>query len=142
MRSGQDTPAERSIADLLRDLYQEIATMIDRQVALAKAEAASTAETAGRGVAVVAAGGVVAMVGFIYLMLAIVFALSRVMPGWAAALVVGAVLAAIGGAAAMAGIRRLRALRQPMPETRETLREDGAWAREEAREIRREIRKG
>ncbi len=150
MKSGQSTPvhpkgadaAEKSIADLLRDLYQEFATMVDRQLALAKAEAAGAAEAAGRGVAVIAAGGVVVLVGFIYLMLALVFALSRAMPGWAAALIVGGVLGVAGAIAVRAGVARLRAVGRLLPETRQTLRQDQAWAREEARELKREIGDG
>ncbi len=134
--------SDKPIGELVRELYQDFTTMIDRQIALAKHEAAAAVRSAGQGAAVLAVGGIVGLVGFVYLMLAAVFALSRVMPGWAAALLVGGILTVIGAVAAAGGVRRLRVLTRPLPGTRETLREDQAWAREEARELRREIRGG
>jgi uncharacterized membrane protein YqjE len=131
---------DKPIGELLRELYQDVSMMIDRQIALAKHEASAAANAAGKGVAVIAAGALVGLVGFIYLMLAAIYALSRVMPDWAAALVVGLVLAGIGAACAMAGVKKLRAVTQPLPETRETLKEDAGFAKEEARDLAREIR--
>ena len=131
---------EKPIGELLREVYQDAMTMVDRQIALAKLEARQAAAAAGRGVAIVAAGALVGLVGFIYLMLAAVYGLSRVMPDWAAAGLVGLVLLALGGIAAAVGASRLKAAAQPLPETRETLREDAQFARQEARDLAREIR--
>lgn len=133
---------DRPIGELLGELYRDFSTMVDRQIALARHEAATAAQSAGRGIAILAAGGVVGLVGLIYLMLAVVYALGRVMPEWAAALLVGAVLAIGGGVAVASGLERLRALTRPLSETRETLREDREWARERARELGREVRGG
>jgi hypothetical protein len=131
---------EKPIGELLREVYQDAMTMVDRQIVLAKLEARQAAAAVGRGAAIVAAGALVGLVGFIYLMLALVYGLSRVMPDWAAAGLVGLVLAAAGGIAIWLGADRLKALTQPLPETRETLREDAQFAKEEAREFAREIR--
>jgi hypothetical protein len=137
--TGRGEP-DKPMGELIRELYQDVSMMIDRQIALAKHEVSATAATAGRGVAVIAGGALVGLVGFIYLMLAAVYGLARVMPDWAAALIVGGVLAIVGGVCAYAGIKRLKAVTQPLAETRETLREDAEFAKEEARDLAREIR--
>jgi hypothetical protein len=137
-----EEPDDRSIGELLRDLYQDTMTMVDRQIALAKREAVTAAQAVGRGVAIIGAGALVGLVGFIYLMLALVYGLSRVMPDWAAAGLVGLVLAIAGGVAVALGARRLKALSEPLPETRETLREDVQFARQEARELKERISRG
>jgi hypothetical protein len=135
-----EEPDDRSIGELLREVYQDAMTMVDRQIALAKSEARAAVQAAGRGAAIIGAGALVGLVGFIYLMLAVVYGLSRVMPDWAAAGLVGLVLAVAGGVAIWLGARQLKAAAQPLPETRETLREDAQFARQEAREFAREIR--
>jgi uncharacterized membrane protein YqjE len=138
-RQRPEGPDDRSIGELLREVYQDATTMVERQIALAKVEARNAVVAVGRGVAIVAAGALVGLVGFIYLMLAVVYGLSRVMPDWAAAGLVGLVLAAVGGIAIWLGAKRLKALAQPLPETRETLREDAQFAKEEAREFKERI---
>lgn len=138
--AGEQPGGDKPIGELIRDLYQDFSILVDRQVALVKEEAKSTARTAGRAGAVLAAGGLIGLVGFIYLMLACVYALALVMPAWGGALIVGGVLAVAGAIAIMVGVRRLQAITEPLPESRETLREDRAWAREELRELRREVR--
>jgi hypothetical protein len=138
-RQRPEGPNDRSIGELLREVYEDATTMVERQIALAKVEARNAAVSVGKGVAILAAGALVGLVGFIYLMLALVYGLSRVMPDWAAAGLVGLVLAAAGGVAIWLGADRLKALTQPLPETRETLREDAQFAKEEARELKERI---
>lgn len=67
------------------------------------------------------------LVGLIMLFVAAAFALSLVIPGWLAALIVAVVLFLAAGLLARRGWSRR--LRSPLEATRRTIREDVAWAR-------------
>ena len=98
---------------------------MQKEVELARAELASDVR-AGRNAAVaIAIGAVVAVMGATMLLVAGALALALVMPGWLAALVVAAVVLAIGMATALVGwSRRPRA---PLALTRKSLKEDWEW---------------
>lgn len=124
---------EKSVLWLISTLFREISTLLDRQIALSKLEASSAAEEAARALGVVTAGGIVAVVGFIYLALALVSLLARVIPEWAAAGAVGPALTAIGAAALGSGLTALRSLRAAPRVTAETLKEDREWIKQQIR---------
>ena len=71
------------------------------------------------------------------LTLAAVLALTIVLPAWAAALIVGAVLVAVATVLFILGRARLRSLGSLAPtETLEAAREDMAWIRRETERLR------
>jgi len=65
----------------------------------------------------------------VFLLLAIVYALSMVMPGWAAALVVGLGLGVIAALFLGVGIKRFRTVRAA-PKTAASLKENIQWAKQ------------
>jgi hypothetical protein len=93
-----------SIGDLIGDITSDLSTLLQQEVALAKAEINDTARKAGKGAGLLGAGGVAAHFGLLFLSLALAAALAAWWdsPGWGALavgalwLVVGAVLAAVG----------------------------------------------
>jgi hypothetical protein len=124
-------PDARSLADLFSDLTREISTLVRNELALARVEMSTKISRAGRHVGAIAFGGVIALAGVFTLVAAVVLLLVRAgMPAWAAALLVGVGLAAVG---AMLASRAVSALRQEdlkPTETIETLKETAAWKRQ------------
>lgn len=129
-RSAQ---AERPLTALLSDLATETTTLVRKEVELARAEVSEKVGQATAGAVSLAAGGMVALLGLIFLLLAAVYGLSRVMPDWAAALVVGGVVTVIGVVMLLAGKRKLSATSLQPERTLESLREDKDWAQSQLR---------
>lgn len=132
-RRDRHVAREKPFAELVRDFVRDLSILIDRQIALARHEASRAAAAAGRGAAIVAAGGLVALVGLVYLVLAAVHLLTRVMPDWAAAGAAGLVLVVAGAIVLAAGARTLRSVRVAPRATVETLKEDREWIRRQIR---------
>jgi hypothetical protein len=125
--------AERSLATLLSDVAGETVELVRQELALFKAELQEKLSKAGIGAALVGAGALIAYSGWLFLLLAAVFALALVLPVWAAALIVGALVLGIGGVLALVGKSRMRADALTPERTMRSLREDQAWIKERFR---------
>lgn len=125
--------ADRSIGELLGDLAHETTTLIRQELTLFKVEMSQKASTVGKNAAFIAAGGAVAYAGFLALLAAVVMLLTQVgLPGWVSALLVGLVVAGVGGALVMKGVQALKQASLAPTETIETIKEDARWVRERA----------
>lgn len=117
---------DRSVGELVRELGDEMATLISQEFALARAELGQKASQAARNAVSLTLGGVVMYAGFLVLLFAAVFALLLVIPLWAAALVVGFLAVCIGAVMAAVAASRLRPnklkLEHTTRETRATTR--------------------
>jgi hypothetical protein len=123
---------ERSLGDLFSDLARETSTLVRQEVQLAKAELTQSATEAGRGAALLAAGGLVAYAGLIFVLLAIVYGLIETgMDPWLSALIVGLVVIAIGAVLLLRGRESLKPDNLAPRKTVETLKEDRAWVQEQ-----------
>jgi len=110
-RSGDD----RSIGELIGDLTRETTQLVRQEINLAKTEMTVKAAKVGKDIGLIAAGGVLAFAGALTLVAFLVLALIRLgLAPWLSALLVGAVLAGIGGALAMSGLSKLRQV-DPVP---------------------------
>lgn len=132
--------AEPSLGELLRRLTDDTTELVRQEMLLAKAEVRRTGATLVRDGTRIGIAVGFALAGTLALGAFAVLALGQLLDNyWLAALIVGVVLLGIGwllGNAAVADVRR-RPL--GMPQTADTLREDAAWARQELREVRREL---
>jgi len=125
--------AERSLATLLSDVAGETVELVRQELALFKAELQEKLSKAGIGAALVGAGALIAYSGWLFLLLAAVYALALVVPAWAAALIVGALVLGIGGVLALIGKSRMRADALTPDRSMRSLREDQAWIKERYR---------
>ncbi len=114
-------------ADLLRKLAHNVATIVDREVELLREEARENAGQMFRAGALLMVGLVLLMLAVASFLVALIFALSLVIKGWLAALIIGVILAFIGAIIALFGKQRLQVA--PLEKTRESLREDVEWVR-------------
>lgn len=123
----------REEARLIRLEAQTLVTegrqRLARDLAIAKNELGTEAKAAAKAGGVIGAGGVLAQAALYLFLFAAVFGLARVMPLWAASLIVGAVAA--GGAAFLifGGLKRIKQVRPIPRRTVERLKEDGQWMR-------------
>lgn len=124
---------ERSFSALLSDLAAETGTLLRQEISLFKAELSENLGRAGRGVGFLVAGALLAFSGWLALLAAAILGLALVLPGWAAALIVGGVVLGIAGLLLWLGRSRIAPEGLVPRRTLESLREDEAWVREQFR---------
>lgn len=114
--TGTMTPrTEQSVGQLVGQATEQMSTLVRQEVALAKAELAEKGRRAGLGGGMLGAAGAFAYAGLLALAVTCGAALALVLPVWAAALVVTALLFVIAGALALAGRTQLRRATPPAP---------------------------
>lgn len=107
MDRAQPPREARSLADLIGQLGADVAELVRKEVALARAEFNEKVRAAGKAVADIAAGGLLLVAALLVLLQALVLALSKVMdPIWAA-LIVGLSVAAVGYLLVRAGMKAI-----------------------------------
>jgi hypothetical protein len=131
MAEVQQARDDRSLGELFGELAGEISALVRQEATLAKAEMSEKASQIGVNLASLAAGGAVAYAGFLAILAAIIALLVEAagLSWWGAALLVGIVVAIVGGVLVMKGISALKNANLTPRETLESLKEDAQWAR-------------
>jgi len=125
MQEGQHPKEDRSLGELLQELVQEVTTLVRQEADLAKTEMSQKAAEVGKDVGFLAAGGAVLYAGLLAILAAIILALWQAgLPSWAAALLVGIVVAGAGAFLVWQGMEALKRVDLVPRETLETLKED------------------
>jgi VIT1/CCC1 family predicted Fe2+/Mn2+ transporter len=106
-------------------------------VRLAKTEVREEVSAMGKGAASIAAGALIALVGFIFLMLGVTYLLNKSLEMWLSAGIVGVALLAIGGILALAGKNRIADASLTPTETIDSLKEDQQWANQQIKSVRK-----
>jgi uncharacterized membrane protein YqjE len=121
---------EPSIADVIKNAVHDAQDLVRGEIALAKAEAREEAGRLGGGAAMLAAAAISGVIGIIFLMTAVAWAISEVLawPVWAGFAIVTLVMLLVAGVLAFVGKSRLTAARH-MPRTVDTLKENMEWMR-------------
>lgn len=122
---------QRSLPEILEDIASNLTQIVRAEFRLAKTELKEGAEKVARPGAAVGAGVALAFYGLGFLLLAAVYALSLVMAGWLAALIVGGVLTAAAGILISAGGMKLKRANLTPDKTIRTLEEDVQWAKQQ-----------
>jgi uncharacterized membrane protein YqjE len=134
---GRDEPA---LGDLFRQLAQDSATLVRQEMTLAKAELKNNVRSVARDAAMVAVGGVLALVGVIVLIAFLVVAVGDALDNyWLGALIVGVLFLLVGGLLAMSNLKKLKQEEVAPTRTLETLKEDKQWLQSEIKQARREL---
>lgn len=132
--------SEPALGELFRTLAQDSATLVRQEMMLAKAELQQNVRAAVRDATMVAAGGALALVGGLVLILFLVLALGDALNEyWLGALIVGAVLLLAGGLLAMSSLKKLKGDGLAPERTLETLKEDKQWAQNEIRQVKQDL---
>jgi VIT1/CCC1 family predicted Fe2+/Mn2+ transporter len=129
---------ERPLGEVAKQLTGDLSLLVRQEIELAKAEMAQKGRTAAPGLGMVGGAGVVALCAAGALTAFLVLVCSLFLPDWAAALLVGAVLAAVAFVLIKQGKERVAEAGKPLPEqTIETVKEDVEWAKTRASSARK-----
>jgi uncharacterized membrane protein YqjE len=135
-----DPGSEPGLGDLIRQLAQDSATLVRQEVALAKAEIRENVKTAARNAAMIAAGGVLLLLGGLVLIACLVMVVGDALDEyWLGALIVGGLFLIIGGIMAKKALGNLKQESLAPEQTIETLKEDKQWLQNEMRSARRDL---
>lgn len=106
---------EPSTGELVSQLTQQMSQLVRDEMRLAQLEMAEKGKRAGLGAGLFGGAGLVALYGLGCFIAAAILGLAAGIPAWAAALIVGAVLLAIAGIAAMVGKKEMTQATPPVP---------------------------
>ena len=120
---------DRPISIILQDIVRNIRDIVRAEVRLAKTEVGEELGKARSAGVLFGTGAVTAVFAVLFLLLASVYALTLVMPQWAAALVVAAVLGIVAAVIVKLGVKRFKTI-HVAPKTAASLKENAQWARQ------------
>jgi Putative Actinobacterial Holin-X, holin superfamily III len=110
-RTGDDP----STGELVSQLFDEMSQLVRDEFRLAQIETTDKAKQAGIGAGIFGAAGLLALYGGGVLIATLILALALALDAWLAALIVGLVLLAAAGIAALLGKRRVQEATPPVP---------------------------
>ncbi len=116
--SGRDTSSaggDPSTGELVSRLSNEVSQLVRDELRLAQAEMRGKAKKAGIGAGMFGAAGLLALYGGGVLITTAILALALAVDAWLAALIVGVVLLAAAGVAALLGKQRVQEAAPPVP---------------------------
>ena len=138
---GASAPrAEPSLGELFTRLTTDTGALVRQEVALARAEMRQVGSTLARDGTRIGIALGLALAGALALTAFLVVALGDLLNNyWLGALIVGVVLLGIGGFLAKSAIEDVKRRGLVPEQTLDTLREDAAWAKQEAGAVKREL---
>ena len=127
-------PGQRpSTPELLRSIASDTSVLLRKEMELAKQEIVEAVTARMQAAAAMAAAGFLFIFMLVFLGLAGAVALDRVLPGWAARLVVAGGFLLLAVPAVLFALRRLRKPGLAPEETKRTVKEDVEWAKQQLR---------
>jgi uncharacterized membrane protein YqjE len=138
VRTTVDTELrDRPTAELVKQLSEQASTLVRQELELAKVELGEKAKRAGIGGGMLGGAGLLGFYAVGALTACFILALTLVVTGWLAALIVTAVYAAIAGVLALIGKSKVQAATPPVPERAvDSVKEDVRWTKQRAKEAR------
>jgi Putative Actinobacterial Holin-X, holin superfamily III len=129
---------ERPIGEIAGELTRDLSLLVRQELELAKAEMAEKGRVAAPGLGMLGGAGVAGLMAAGAITACSILVLAIFLPEWVAALLVGAVLAAVAYALAKRGKAQVKKAGVPIPEqTIETVKEDMEWAKTRATSARK-----
>ena len=136
----EPTEGPRSVSALVNELVGEVRALTRAEMALARSEMHDQMQALRQGAISMATGSAVMAAGLLAVVAAAVLLLDRFWPAWVAALVVGVVLACVGGAMLALGKRRAKQYGLRPTRTINSLSETRTFARHHAASATRKWR--
>jgi membrane protein len=136
-RNGQTELREQPIGDLVKQMSEQTATLVHKELELAKAELRVKGKRAGIGAGMFGGAGMVGFYAFGALTATLILVLATVVTSWLAALIVTVVYGAIAGVLALQGKNKVQAATPPVPEAAvDSTKEDVQWVKTRAKAAR------
>ncbi len=125
---ARHTPTdETSLVTLFSQLAEQTGTLVKQEAALMQAELVEKATIAGKNAAYVAGGAFVGYAGLLFILAGIVGILSYIVPLWAAALIVGVILAIASYVMVSSALAEMKKTNWAPSESIESIKEDAEW---------------
>jgi hypothetical protein len=124
---------QRSFPEVLQDIVGNLQKIIRSEFCLAKTELKEEAVKAARPVATFGVGLALGCYGIGFMLLAAVYGLSRIMPGWLAALLVGIILAVVASGLISSSGKKLKVVNPSPDKTLQSLQENLQWPKHQIR---------
>lgn len=140
---GSTGPAgggEPSLGELLRRLTTDTSELVRKEITLAKTELREAGTTAARDGTKIGIAAGLGLAGALSLTAFLVIGLGAALDNyWLSALIVGLALLGIGAVLVRSAVADIKRRGLTPQQTLGSLREDAAWAKQEAREVKREL---
>ncbi len=133
--NSQSNP--EGLGSLVTGIDEDLQGIVRGEVLLAKTELKEDVSALGKAAGSLVAGGVVALVGFIFLMLGVTYLLNKWLELWIAAGIVGIALLLIGGILVMSGKKAMSAASMKPTETIDSLKEHQEWANQQIKSVKK-----
>lgn len=127
MAQQQIVKEQPSLGELFSQLAEQTGRLIRQEAALVQAELTNKATVAGKNVGFLAAGAFVGYAAAMTLIAALVIGLSYLIPLWAAALLVGVILAGAAFIMISSALSELKRTDWAPRESIESIKEDAQW---------------
>jgi uncharacterized membrane protein YqjE len=114
--TGTPSDHEPTLGALVHDLTEQVPQLIRSEIRLAQAEMTEKGKRAGLGIGMFSAAGLLAFLGLCCVVTTAILGLAHALPDWLAALLVGVVLFAGAGIAALVGKKEVTQATPPTPE--------------------------
>jgi uncharacterized membrane protein YqjE len=129
--------SDRPVAELLKQLSEQTATLVRQELELAKVELTEKGKKAGLGAGMFGGAGVLGLYAVGALTACLILALSTFLEGWLAALIVAVAFAALAGVLALTGKSKVGEAVPPVPaQTLDSVKEDIAWTKQRAQDAK------
>jgi drug/metabolite transporter (DMT)-like permease len=123
---------ERSLGELFSELASETSTLVKQEVALAQTELTQKATKVGKNVGYLVVGGAIAYAALLAFIAALIIGLGNMLDNhWAAALIVGVVIAIAAVVMIMSALSALKSTTMTPTQTVETIKEDAKWLKDQ-----------
>ena len=133
MAETRERVEDKSVPELVKQITAQSSELARKEIELAEAELAIKSKRAGLGAGMFGTAGVLGIFGLATFTAAAILALALVVPGWAAALIVGGVYLGLAGVTALFGGIELRRAKPLVPEqAAESVKDDVKWIKAHA----------
>lgn len=120
---------DRSTGELVRSIAADTATLVRKEVELARQEIVEGVTSKVRGAGVLGTAGVLGLIALVFLGITMGAALRIVMAAWLAWLLTAAAFFLLAGIAAAVGLKKLKGGGVAPEKAKESVKEDVRWAR-------------
>jgi len=131
--------ADRSLTTIAKDLSADLGRLVQGEIALAKAELQQNITRIGKGAGLFGGAGVVGLFAVEFLLLALTFGIAAFLPAWAAALIVGVLLAIVAGVLAMSGKKDMAGASLVPKQTIESVKADIKAVKDDVQKMRSNV---
>ena len=104
---------KQSLGAMVSGITEDLSTLVRGEIELVKTEMRQSAQTAARGGGLLAAAGVLAFLGFVFLLVTLAWVIAVWLPVWAGFGIVTLLLLVLAAVLGMMGRNRLRAVKGP-----------------------------